>query len=176
MNIHRSHDAFYDTLSTPLGTVYLTYTTAPEGLRLAALDFKAPRPLSDKRPAKIPKGLYTQEEEGLEAVKGQLREYFEGRRREFDVPFVLLGTDFDKKVLLTLREVPYGQTRTYKWLAERVGSPGAGRAVGQTLSRNPLPVILPCHRIVQSDGRPGGYSSGVRLKMRLLALEYYNSL
>jgi methylated-DNA-[protein]-cysteine S-methyltransferase len=68
------------------------------------------------------------------------------------------------------------RNRTYKWLAEKTGKPGAFRAVGQSLSRNPIPIILPCHRVIESDGSIGGYSAGVDIKRRLLEIEYYSKL
>ena len=86
------------------------------------------------------------------------------------------GTDFEKKVWLALKEIPYGEARTYKWLSEKIGSPKASRAVGQALGRNPISIVLPCHRIIESDGSIGGYSSGVDIKRRLLEMEYYNAL
>src|SRR4030043_1701346 len=86
------------------------------------------------------------------------------------------GTEFERKVWLTLKEIPYGETRTYKWLAEKIGKPSAYRAVGKALSRNPLPIVLPCHRIIESDGTIGGYSSGIDIKRRLLEIEYYNKV
>jgi methylated-DNA-[protein]-cysteine S-methyltransferase len=110
-------------------------------------------------------------------VKKELREYFEKGREEFTQKIAFArGTDFDREVWLALREVPYGETRTYKWLAGRIGKPNASRAVGQALGRNPIPIILPCHRIIESDGSLGGYSGGVDIKRRLLDMEYYMKL
>lgn len=85
----------------------------------------------------------------------------------------LSGTDFEKKVWLSLVEVPYGEMRTYKWLAERIGNPKAVRAVGRALGSNPIPIVLPCHRIIGSDGSLVGYTGGLDVKRRLLDLEYY---
>ena len=110
-------------------------------------------------------------------VARELQEYFEKGREIFTVKMILeKGSAFDHKVWLTLKEIPYGETRTYKWLAEKVGSPNASRAVGQSLSRNPLPIILPCHRVIESDGSIGGYSAGSDIKRRLLDIEYYLKL
>ncbi|MDP2754304.1 MAG: methylated-DNA--[protein]-cysteine S-methyltransferase, partial [Nitrospirota bacterium] len=107
----------------------------------------------------------------------ELKEYFENGREEFtqEIDFTK-GTELDKKVWLALKGIPYGETRTYKWLAEKVGKPTAFRAVGRALSRNPIPILLPCHRIIESDGSIGGYSSGIDIKRRLLEIEYYNKL
>jgi methylated-DNA-[protein]-cysteine S-methyltransferase len=110
-------------------------------------------------------------------IRKELKEYFEDGREEFTQKIGFTkGTEFDMNVWLSLQEVPYGETRTYKWLAEKVGKPAASRAVGQALSRNPLPILLPCHRIIESDGSIGGYSGGVDIKRRLLEIEYYMKL
>lgn len=106
-----------------------------------------------------------------------LSRYFKGEPVDFaTVPVQWNGTGFQNKVLEALREVPYGETRSYQWLAINSGNPNAVRAVGGALSRNPLPVIVPCHRIITSDGALGGFMSGratgaLRLKTDLLALE-----
>jgi O-6-methylguanine DNA methyltransferase len=104
----------------------------------------------------------------------QMGAYFDGTLREFTLEVVFTsGTEFERAVWLALRQIPFGETRSYKWLAEAVGSPMASRAVGQALSKNPVPIILPCHRIIESGGHLGGYSSGADIKRRLIALEYY---
>lgn len=106
----------------------------------------------------------------------ELDEYFSGKLRVFSYPYVLLsGTEFEKKVWLALLDVPYGETRSYKWLSEHIDHPNSSRAVGQALSKNPLPIVLPCHRIIESDGALGGYSPDIKIKRRLLDLEYYYS-
>lgn len=109
----------------------------------------------------------------LTALREQLDEYFAGRRREFDLPVApLLTTPFAQRVLLALREVPYGTTTTYAGLAARIGAPGASRAVGNALGSNPVCLLLPCHRVVRSDGSPGGYAGGRAAKTALLDLEH----
>ncbi len=109
------------------------------------------------------------------SVRKEFLEYLSGQRRVFTVAHALIGTDFEKKVWTALKDIPYGETRSYKWLALAVGSPKSPRAVGQALGRNPLPLIIPCHRIIHEDGRIGGYSSGTDIKRRLLDIEYYNT-
>jgi methylated-DNA-[protein]-cysteine S-methyltransferase len=101
----------------------------------------------------------------------QLQEYFSGSRREFDLPLELSGTDFQCRVWRALAEIPYGSVVSYAELAAMVGRPSAFRAVGQANGANPLPIVLPCHRVVASGGRIGGYGGGVDMKRRLLALE-----
>ncbi|HEB76473.1 MAG TPA: methylated-DNA--[protein]-cysteine S-methyltransferase [Nitrospirae bacterium] len=157
-------ELLYDLIQTPLGHICLTYSITTKGaLRLSGVGFGAPAHAAKRNP--LPAW-----------VEAQFREYFEGRRRRFDIQIALSGTEFDKKVWLALNEIPYGETRTYKWLAERLGIPRGVRAVGRALGRNPLPIVLPCHRVIQSDGGLGGYSSGIEIKRRLLDLEYYSSL
>lgn len=102
----------------------------------------------------------------------QLAEYFHGERSIFQLPVDLQDcTPFERDVLAAAATIPYGEVRSYKWLAERVGRPGAARAIGNALHNNPVPVIIPCHRIVKSDGSLGGYAFGTTWKTRLLALE-----
>lgn len=86
------------------------------------------------------------------------------------------GTEFEQRVWSALSGIPFGETRTYKWIAEKIGNPGAVRAVGRALSKNPLPIIIPCHRVIESDGSLGGYSSGTHRKRRLLEMEYYGKM
>lgn len=80
-------------------------------------------------------------------------------------------TEFERQVYLVVSAIPYGETRTYKWVAEQIGRPNAVRAVGRALNRNPLPILVPCHRVVKSNGELGGYKFGLELKKRLLELE-----
>jgi methylated-DNA-[protein]-cysteine S-methyltransferase len=104
----------------------------------------------------------------------QLRDYLAGRRLSFSLPLDLRRmSDFQRAVLLAAAEIPRGQVTTYAQLARRIGKPGAARAVGQALGHNPIPIILPCHRVLASNGSLGGYSArdGVRTKARLLRLE-----
>lgn len=105
------------------------------------------------------------------AARGQLDEYFAGERRSFDLPLAAAGTEFQRQVWFALAEIPYGETISYAELAAWVGRPTAFRAVGQANGANPLPIVLPCHRVVASGGGIGGYGGGLELKRRLLALE-----
>jgi len=109
---------------------------------------------------------------GMEPVTRQLAEYFGGRRNQFDLPIDFGGiTPFTRSVLAATSDVAFGELATYGDIAARIGSPGASRAVGNALGRNPIPVIVPCHRIVRSDSSIGGYTGGIAIKERLLALE-----
>jgi methylated-DNA-[protein]-cysteine S-methyltransferase len=102
---------------------------------------------------------------------GQLKEYFAGKRTEFDLPLELAGTDFQREVWLALGEIPYGKTISYAELASMVGRPAAFRAVGQANGSNPIPIVLPCHRVIASGGKLGGYGGGLDMKRQLLSLE-----
>ena len=101
----------------------------------------------------------------------QLREYFAGKRRTFDLPLEAEGSEFQKRVWAALLEIPYGETRSYKDIAERAGSPKGFRAVGGANHNNPISIIIPCHRVICSDGGLGGYGGGLDKKTLLLELE-----
>jgi methylated-DNA-[protein]-cysteine S-methyltransferase len=107
----------------------------------------------------------------LDDVRRELDEYFDGRRREFDLPIDLRVAPFYADVLRELARVPYGRTETYGALAARAGRPKAARAVGTVMNRNPIPIVLPCHRIVGANGSLTGYAGGLDIKRRLLELE-----
>lgn len=109
-----------------------------------------------------------------EEVYRQVTEYLEGRRREFDFPYVLRGTEFQRKVWKALREIPYGRTRTYGEVAAAVGNPKAARAVGMANHNNPVLLAVPCHRVVGADGSLTGYGAGLDMKEALLRLEKQN--
>ncbi len=105
----------------------------------------------------------------------EIEAYFKGTLKNFSHPMKFItGTEFEQRVWQALRLIPFGETRTYKWLAEEVGSPRGNRAVGRALSKNPIPIVLPCHRIIESTGKLGGYTPGKDIKRRLLAMEYYS--
>ena len=108
----------------------------------------------------------------LDSVRRELDEYFEGRRRDFDLPLDLRGREgFSRDILERLAKVPYGEVTTYKSLAVEAGNPRAARAVGTIMNRNPIPIVLPCHRVVGSNGSLVGYGGGLERKRLLLDLE-----
>ena len=107
----------------------------------------------------------------LSALNTQLGEFFAGRRRDFDLPLVLAGTGFQERVWRELVRIPFGETISYEELARRAGSPGASRAAGQANGRNPIAIVVPCHRVVRASGEAGGYAGGPDRKLRLLDLE-----
>jgi len=101
----------------------------------------------------------------------QLSDYFAGHRRTFDLPLAPKGTDFQQSVWRALTEIPYGETRSYGEIAKALGNPNASRAVGMANHRNPIPIIIPCHRVIGADGSLTGYGGGLPRKKYLLALE-----
>jgi methylated-DNA-[protein]-cysteine S-methyltransferase len=116
-----------------------------------------------------------QDDEILRETRRQLDEYFRGRRRKFDIPVLMVGTDFQKSVWNVLVKVPYGDTSTYLQLAKDIGKEKALRAVGNAMAANPISIIVPCHRIIGSDGELVGYGGGLSVKRRLLELERNNT-
>jgi methylated-DNA-[protein]-cysteine S-methyltransferase len=140
-------------VGTPLGLMTLTER---DGALIAA-EFGALAP-------NVPSPLLRRA--GLE-----LGEYFAGTRRSFTLPLSPQGTDFQRAVWAALLEIPYGETRSYGEIARAVGKPGAARAVGMANNRNPLPVFIPCHRVIGADGALVGYGGGLEKKRFLLALE-----
>lgn len=111
----------------------------------------------------------------LDQAEAELKEYFAGERKEFTVPVRLMGTDFQKKVWAALAEIPYGGTATYGEIAARIGSPKACRAVGTANHHNPVPIIVPCHRVIGAGGSLTGYGGGLEVKAYLLILERHVS-
>lgn len=143
------------TIDSPLGRLTLT----EEAGALARLDFSEEAPL--QRP----------ETPLLFQAERELREYFAGMRRAFDLPLAPQGTDFQRRVWRALQDIPYGHTWSYGQLAAAVGAPRACRAVGGANGRNPLPILIPCHRVIGADGRLAGFSAGLERKEALLRLE-----
>jgi methylated-DNA-[protein]-cysteine S-methyltransferase len=107
----------------------------------------------------------------LDRARRELDDYFAGTRRGFTLPLAPTGTEFQRRVWNALLEIPYGRVESYAALARRIGAPAAVRAVGAANGRNPLPIVVPCHRVVGADGSLTGFGGGLPLKQRLLALE-----
>ena len=148
-------------VDSPIGPLLLI---ADDGqlIRLAMLD--------DAEVADSP-DVGVRDDAALAEARAQLAAYFAGERQEFDLPLRLAGTDFQRRVWAALREIPYGSTLSYGALAARVGTPGGSRAVGLANGRNPVAVIVPCHRVIAADGALGGYGGGLERKRTLLELE-----
>jgi len=107
----------------------------------------------------------------LKKTIDQLNEYFDGKRKTFDIPLILKGTNFQQKVWKQLQQIPYGQKITYSELATRLGDPQKARAVAGANGLNPIPIIIPCHRVIGADNKLTGYSGGIERKQFLLQLE-----
>ena len=107
----------------------------------------------------------------LQKVEKELQEYFHGTRKSFNFTYEPEGTEFQKKVWKALEEIPYGETRTYKEIATNIGNPNASRAVGMANNKNPLMIVIPCHRVIGSNGKLVGYAGGLEMKKDLLEME-----
>ena len=163
-------DVAYTTLETPVGDL-LVAATRRGVVRISYLDwFDRDATLATLAERVSPRVIESPAR--LDGLRRELDEYFEGRRREFEVPLdrALLGP-FARKVLGRTAKIPYGQVSTYSEVAAAAGSPRASRAAGNALARNPIPIVIPCHRVLRSGGGMGGYAGGLDRKARLLALE-----
>jgi methylated-DNA-[protein]-cysteine S-methyltransferase len=163
-------DVAYARTDSPLGELLLAVT--PRGLACVSyLEFRE----EDDTLARIAARLSPRVVEAparLDDARRQLDEYFEGRRRDFElsIDWGLVG-DFGRRVLGRTARIPYGDVATYGEVARGIGSPGAARATGNALGSNPMPIVVPCHRVVASGGKLGGYTGGVDRKRLLLGLE-----
>ncbi|NLG56717.1 MAG: methylated-DNA--[protein]-cysteine S-methyltransferase [Rhodococcus sp.] len=128
--------------------------------------------MAEHRPAPMPEKLGTRgDAEIFETAAAQLEQYFQGEREDFDVPLHASGTEFQRSVWTQLATIPYGQTWTYGQLADKLGRPSAVRAVASANARNPLSIVVPCHRVVGQGGKLTGYAGGLERKTFLLDLE-----
>lgn len=141
---------------TPMGRI----TLASDGTALTQLVFGAAELAGTQTPTAL-----------TNEAANQIQEYLAGRRTQFDVPLAPEGTAFQKQVWHALADIPYGQTRTYQQIAEAIGNPKAMRAVGGANNKNPLPIFIPCHRVIGVNGDLVGYAAGLKIKRFLLDLE-----
>ena len=161
-------DAAYDVVDSPIGPLLLAATD--RGLLRISFDPVPEHHL--ERLARLAGPRVLRAPRAVELVRRELDEYFDGGRRAFDLSVDLRGTPpFTAHVLEELARVPYGKTATYGELASRVGRPRAARAIGTVMHNNPIPIVLPCHRIVGASGSLVGYAGGLDIKERLLRLE-----
>ncbi len=156
-----------------LKSIYYTSYESPVGPLLLAGDADALRLVSfeSSKHAAPPQADWRQDKTPFAEVIRQLQAYFRGELRKFDVPLALEGTEFQLNVWNALRGIPYGETISYLQLAERIGKPKAVRAVGLANGSNPIPIIVPCHRVIGSDGSLTGFGGGLSTKKMLLELE-----
>jgi methylated-DNA-[protein]-cysteine S-methyltransferase len=154
---------FHSTLETPVGNLQLAVSS--QGVLVGIL-------LPNRTPAKsTPKPLPPAATRGMQAAREQLREYFLGTRRVFDLPLAPQGSPFEQQVWNRLLSVPYGVTTSYGAIALELGLINGARAVGRANGANPIPIVIPCHRVIGSDGQLTGYGGGLPLKRALLELE-----
>ena len=156
---------YYCYLNSPIGDLLL----AGDDDALSLIGFPQGKMRHDPEPDWI------FNEKPFAAVRQQLEEYFTGERKDFDLPLHLSGTDFQVQVLQELQRIPYGETTSYGDIAKRIGRPKAMRAVGAANGRNPIPIIVPCHRVIGSSGDLTGFGGGLDTKEALLRLEAENS-
>ena len=158
-------DINYYFTSFKLSGINFKIFATPKGIRQIHLNNKKITPKIYKATSLQPDDPY------LFNIFDQLEEYFNSKRKKFDFPIDLEGTDFQFKVWKELQKIPYGKVKSYREIAEKVGGKTFVRAVGRANGQNPLPIIIPCHRVVESSGRLGGYSGGIEIKIKLLELE-----
>jgi methylated-DNA-[protein]-cysteine S-methyltransferase len=160
---NRAMNLAFTRISSPVGTLKLVATDTA----LVAVVWR------DHGAGQVPvhDAAEAQSHPVLDRASHQLEEYFAGRRREFDLPLEFLGTDFQRRAWRALQSIPYGETRTYADMARQIGQPTAVRAVGAANGRNPISIIVPCHRVIGSSGALTGFGGGLDAKAKLLALE-----
>ncbi|MDD1781787.1 methylated-DNA--[protein]-cysteine S-methyltransferase [Enterovibrio sp. ZSDZ35] len=151
---------YYDSFESPLGKIHLLSDEV--GLRHLTLCLHHPFEHSRE---------WKHSPQQLAPYKKQLLEFLDGERTEFTVPLAPEGTEFQHQVWHALRSIPYGETRTYAHIAAEIGNPQACRAVGMANNVNPIPLIIPCHRVIGSDGQLTGYRYGLTIKEKLLEIE-----
>ncbi len=157
---------FYTIIPSPLGDILLAGN--PNGL--AQISFQ------EGSSALLPAPNWQEDESTFAEVRRQLNAYFTGELHHFDLPLAPKGTPFQQTVWQTLQTIPYGTTSTYGELASKIGNPKASRAVGAANGRNPIPIIIPCHRVIGANGKLTGFRGGLQFKEALLSLEGYGRI
>jgi O-6-methylguanine DNA methyltransferase len=155
---------FYTRTPSPVGPLFLA--ASPRGL--VRLEFQ------DRMMKMNPRTQLSESRPALAPYLRELDDYFTGKRREFSFPLDLRGTDFQLACWRALLDIPYGETRSYRDIAEAIGHPHAFRAVGMSNNRNPVAIVVPCHRVIASSGSLCGYGGGLDIKRKLLDLEQAN--
>ncbi|MBW2602729.1 MAG: methylated-DNA--[protein]-cysteine S-methyltransferase [Deltaproteobacteria bacterium] len=154
---------YYHYMKSPLGKLLVAGNN--KGLHLISF------PKGDKR--SLPEPRWVENQKPLQVVLRQIEAYFAGELKAFSLDICLNVTPFQKKVLTALCRVPYGETISYGELAKNIGNPKASRAVGQANARNPIPIVIPCHRVIGSSGKLTGFGGGIAVKQTLLDLEQH---
>ncbi len=159
-------DSTYDRMASPVGD--LTIITSLQGLHAILWDKDFKNPQYEKM---INCLIPSVNEPTILSTKNQLLEYFQGKRKKFDLPLVIQGTNFQMQVWNQLLKIPYAKTISYGEQAEKIGDKNKARAVGMANGRNPIPIIIPCHRVIGSNGHLTGFGGGLNNKAYLLKLE-----
>lgn len=156
---------YYSQMKSPIGPLWIA--VSKQGVVMIDWGFR------EFPPVKFDKNVnWVNSEEKTETVRKQLTQYFAGHRTEFTLELdVRSGTEFQRKCWQVLLRIPYGETRSYQEVAKAAGRPQASRAAGQANHHNPIPIVIPCHRVINADGHLGGYGGGLDVKEQLLALE-----
>lgn len=153
----------YRFIDSPIGGLLI----GGDGERLQVIQFPGP--------AQTPAPDWQRDDHAFAQAERQLSEYFAGQRRQFDLPLAPNATPFQSRVLAALQNIPYGETRSYSDIARTIGKPNAVRAVGAANAKNPLPIVIPCHRVIGKDGSLTGFGGGLPTKRYLLNLEQSSS-
>jgi methylated-DNA-[protein]-cysteine S-methyltransferase len=166
----------YTFLPTPIGKLLVARN---ESAAITEIHFEKPARLvgdvSTARTERVRDG-WRRDDSAFDDIAKQLRDYFAGALREFDLPLEPVGTPFQQSVWSVLRTIPYGETWSYLDVAQTIGKPSACRAVGAANGANPIPIVIPCHRVIGTGGGLTGFGGGIDLKRRLLALEAQDAL
>lgn len=158
---------YYDGMLSPIGEIWIA--GSEQGLLKIDLRISEEHFLADLR--KITPSKPIRDAMKFTKIEGRFEEYFRGNKVIFDIPLDLRGTEFQRDVWRAIYKIPYGRLSSYGRIAEEIGRPRAVRAVGNAVGANPLPIVIPCHRIIRADGGLGGYGGGIDLKLYLLSIE-----
>jgi O-6-methylguanine DNA methyltransferase len=170
MRQHRSLPLTVSDMPSPVGRLCITYRG--DTVYYIAFDVgDSEEMMKEHLERHLPSPLIFEHAPLIRSVQRELEQYFEGTRKRFTIRTQLLGTDFQLQVWTAVRSIPYGSTASYKNIAVTIGNPTATRAVGQAVGRNPIPIIIPCHRVIGEDGKLVGFGGGIDRKRRLLRLE-----
>lgn len=170
MMITMAKKIYHCGFSSPIGIIRVAWTT--KGVCFVGLAQVSESEFRGQIELRFGMGAPVRDVSAMRDVEAAFHAYFDHKQRWFDLPVdILSGTSFQRRVWRLLQGIPFGTTRSYKWIAEAMDMPMACRAVGNSNGKNPIPIILPCHRVVRADGGLGGFSSGVEIKRKLLLHE-----
>ncbi len=159
---------FYDRMDSPLGVLWIVANET--GLSSLFRNMKKTDFLKELQTRSETRPIFNAS--ALSHWRSDLERYFSGEKTLFEGPISFIeGTPFQQKVWRTLRQIPYGEVRSYQWIGEQLSIKHAGRAIGNACGKNPIPILLPCHRVLRQNGALGGYTGGIHIKKQLLTLE-----